>query len=73
MYWVSTSPLAPSVKSHRMMIAISTNDPMMFANVIRNIHSESETVLLTVSMSLATWFMICLRGVVSKKPIGLRA
>jgi len=63
---------ATAIKNQGMMIAINTNEPTMFANVIKNIRIESATVLSMVSMSLANLFMIRPRGVVSKKLIGAR-
>ena len=62
--------IATAIKNQGMMIAINTNDPTMFAKVIKNIRIESAMVLSIVSMSLANLFMIRPRGVVSKKLIG---
>jgi len=52
------------------MTAISTNDPVIFADVVKNIRNESATVLSMVSMSFENLFMIRPSGVVSKKLIG---
>lgn len=63
---------ATATKNQGMMTAISTNAPITFESVIRNIRIESETVLSMVSMSLENLFIIRPRGVVSKKLIGAR-